>query len=258
MMKKVAFLGSVALLALAGLSPAHAQFRAALDESRAAVDEGARSQQAVEALDDQAAELLGDYRAALKQRDILRRYNATRAKQVQDQAAQIAGLEQDVANVADLQRAVLPLLETMVDDLAKFVAADLPFLTSERNDRIERLRRVMADSTQTPASRYGLIIEAYQIESEYGRTIETYTGSIDNGGQELQVDFLKIGRLALIYKNSDNSIMRIYNKTTGQFEDLDRKYLPDVVRGIRIANKQLPPDLLTIPVGAPETVEAAR
>ena len=60
MMRKVAFLGSAALMTLAIVSPASAQFRAALDESRASVDEGARSQQRVEELDDQAAELLGD------------------------------------------------------------------------------------------------------------------------------------------------------------------------------------------------------
>ncbi|MEM9233010.1 MAG: DUF3450 domain-containing protein [Pseudomonadota bacterium] len=251
MMRKVAFLGSAALMTLAVVSPASAQFRAALDESRAAVDEGAASQQRIEDLDDQAAELLGDFRAAQKQRDLLQRFNASRAREVENQLLEIQGLEQDVENIQGLQRATLPLLEEMVDTLVAFVEADMPFLEEERQDRINRLRAVMADSTQTAASRYNLIMEAYQIENEYGRTLDSYEGVVDNNGEDLKVQYLRIGRLALIYKTDDNSILRIYNRDTGAFEDLDRRFLDDVVRGIRIANEQLPPDLFVIPVSAP-------
>lgn len=262
MMKKVAFLGSAALIALVGIAPASAQFRAALNESKAAVEEGARSQQRVEELDDQAAELLGEYRANLKQRDVLRRFNASRAREVENQLATIRGLEQDVENIQDLQRAVLPLLETMLADLEAFVAADIPFYEEERNARIARLRSVMTDSTQTPASRYSLILEAYQIENEYGRTFDSYEGevttTIDGNEETLIVDFLRIGRLALIYKTEDDSLLRIYNRDTGTFEDLDKKYLAEVRRGIRMANEQTPPDLLNIPVSAPEDLRVAQ
>jgi len=163
MMRKLAFLGSAALMTLAMTSPAFAQFRAALDESRAAVDEGAASQQRVEELDDQAAELLGDFRAAQKQRDLLRRFNASRQREVENQLLEIQGLQQDVENIEGLQRATQPLLDDMMEDLAAFVEADMPFLEEERAARIARLRNVMADSTQTAASRYNLIMEAFQI-----------------------------------------------------------------------------------------------
>ncbi|WOI53620.1 DUF3450 domain-containing protein [Parvularcula sp. LCG005] len=257
MMKKFALVGSAALMALA-VTPASAQFKAALNESTAAVEEGARSQQRINELDDQASELLGDYRAALKQRDVLRRFNASRAREVENQLAQIRGLEEDVENIEGLQRAVLPLLEEMLGQLEAFVAADIPFLSQERNDRIARLQEVMTDSTQTAASRYNLIMEAYQIENEYGRTMDSYKGVVDNDGQELTVEFLRIGRLALIYKSADDSILRIYNKDTGQFENLDKSFMQEVRRGIRMANEQTPPDLLQIPVRAPEVTAAAQ
>lgn len=253
MMRKVAFLGSAALMTLAMTSPASAQFRAALQESQAAVDEGARSQQRIEELDDQAAELLGDFRAAQKQRDLLRRFNASRAREVENQLLEIQGLQQDVENIQGLQRATLPLLEDMLDDLAKFVDADMPFLQEERQQRIDRLRSVMADPTQTAASRYNLIMEAYKIENEYGRTLDSYEGVVDNDGEELKVEYLRIGRLALIYKTADDSILRIYNRETRSFDDLNRSFLDDVVTGIRIAKEQLPPDLMVVPVSKPET-----
>lgn len=250
-MRKLAFLGSAALMTLAMTSPASAQFRAALDESRAAVDEGAASQQRVEELDDQAAELLGDFRAAQKQRDLLRRFNASRRREVENQLLEIQGLQQDVENIEGLQRATQPLLDDMMEDLAAFVEADMPFLEEERAARIARLRNVMADSTQTAASRYNLIMEAFQIENEYGRTLDSYEGVVDNNGEELKVEYLRIGRLALIYKTADDSVLRIYDRSVGDFVDLDRGFLDDVVTGMRIAKEQLPPDLMIIPVSAP-------
>ncbi|MEM6649392.1 MAG: DUF3450 domain-containing protein [Pseudomonadota bacterium] len=258
MMKKIAFMGSVALLALGGMSPAQAQFSAAINESQAAANEGKRSQQRIDNLDDAVGELLGEYSANLRQRDVSLRYNAGRAREIENQLVQIEQLQQDVENIEGLQRAILPLLEEMLGRLEQFIAADTPFLLKERNDRLTRLRSVMSDSTQTPASRYGLIMEAYQIENEYGRTIESYSDVVDNGGEDIVVDFLRIGRLALIYKNSDDTILRIYNPEAGQFEDLDMKYLSEVRRGIRMANEQVPPDLLQIPVRAPQTAGQAQ
>ncbi|MBB4659216.1 DUF3450 domain-containing protein [Parvularcula dongshanensis] len=249
-MKKV-LLGSAALLAL-GVAPASAQFRAALQEADATVREGAASQQRVEELDDQASELLNEYRANLKQLDLLRRFNTTRQREVENQLSDIEGLQQDVDNVQGLQRAITPLMDEMLAQLEAVVQADIPFLAEERQNRLERLRSVMADSTQTPASRYRLLIEAFQIENEYGRTIEAYNGTVDNEGEELAVEFLRVGRLALIYKNANDSILRIYNSESGQFEDLDMGFLDDVRQALRVAKEQAPPNLLTIPVQAPE------
>ena len=144
-----------------------------------------------------------------------------------------------------------PLLDDMMEDLAAFVEADMPFLEEERAARIARLRNVMADSTQTAASRYNLIMEAFQIENEYGRTLDSYEGVVDNNGEELKVEYLRIGRLALIYKTADDSVLRIYDRSVGDFVDLDRGFLDDVVTGMRIAKEQLPPDLMIIPVSAP-------
>jgi hypothetical protein len=246
----------MALSAGLGIAPAAAQFRAALQEAQATVDEGARSQQRVEELDEEAAGALQDFRANQKQLDLLRRFNATRQQEIQNQLADIRGLEQDVENVQGLQRAVTPLMEEMLQQLEAVVAADIPFLAEERSQRLARLRAVMADSTQTPASRYRLIIEAFQIENEYGRTMQAYNGTVDNGGEELSVEFLRIGRLALVYKNADDTILRIWNSETGAFEDLERGFLDDIRLGLRMAKEQTPPGLLTIPTRAPVDASA--
>jgi len=258
MHKKFALLGSAIVVAWSASVPATAQFREALDVSRQTARDGARSQQTVERLDQQATELLTEYRANVKQLDLLTRFNDSQRAEVENQLSQIAGLEQDIANVEGLEQAVVPLIGDMLAQLKTIVAADIPFLLEERQARLDRLDNIMADATQTAASRFRLIIEAYQIENEYGRTIQAYDNVVTNGGEELTVEFLRIGRIALIYKSADDSILRIFNSETGNFEDLDKSFLDDVRLALRMAKEQTPPGLLQIPVGAPKAPISAQ
>ena len=257
MMKKVALLGSVALMAL-GATPASAQFKAALNTAEQTVADGAKSQQRVEDLDDQASALLGEYRAKVKELELLQRYNVSRERQVQNQLDDIAGYRQDLENVEGVKRAVTPLMEEMIVQLERVIEADTPFLMGDRTARLNRLKAVMEDSSQNEASRYGLILEAFQIELDYGRSLGVYSDTVDVDGEELAVDFLRIGRLALIYKTPDDAILRIYNTSTGQFEDLDKSFLAEVRRTMRIADGKAAPDLLTIPVTAPVDMTAGQ
>ncbi|MEM7739871.1 MAG: DUF3450 domain-containing protein [Pseudomonadota bacterium] len=257
MHKKLALLGSAIVVAWSASIPATAQFRQALDISRQTARDGAASQQRVEALDQQATELLNEYRANVKQLDLLTRFNESQRLEIENQLTQIQGLERDIANVEGLAQAVIPLIEDMLAQLKTIVAADIPFLPAERQNRLARLDQVMSDPTQTPASRFRLIVEAYQIENEYGRSIEAYEGTVIEDGAELTVEFLRLGRLALIYKSADDSLLRIYDRETGGFIDLDKgRYLAGVRTGLRMAKEQTPPGLLEIPVTAPVVASA--
>ncbi len=256
MHKKLALLGSAIVVAWSASIPATAQFRQALDISRQTARDGAASQQRVEALDQQATELLNEYRANVKQLDLLTRFNESQRLEIENQLVQIEGLERDIANVEGLAQAVTPLIGDMLVQLEVIVNADIPFLPAERANRLERLKGVMSDSSQTPASRFRLIVEAYQIENEYGRSIEAYEGTVMEDGTELTVEFLRLGRLALIYKSADDSLLRIYDRTSGGFVDLDRSYLSGVRTGLRMAKEQTPPGLLEIPVTAPVVASA--
>ncbi|MEM0929853.1 MAG: DUF3450 domain-containing protein [Pseudomonadota bacterium] len=257
MHKKLALLGSAIVVAWSASIPATAQFRQALDISRQTARDGAASQQRVENLDQQATELLNEYRANVKQLDLLTRFNESQRLEIENQLIQIQGLERDIANVDGLQQAVVPLIGDMLAQLKLIVNADIPFLPAERQARLARLDQIMQDPTQTAASRFRLIVEAYQIENEYGRSIEAYEGTVMEDGAELTVEFLRLGRLALIYKSADDSLLRIYDAETRGYVDLDKgRYLAGVRTGLRMAKEQTPPGLLEIPVTAPITIAA--
>jgi len=91
-------------------------------------------------------------------------------------------------------------------------------------------------------------MEAYQVEMDYGRTLEAYPGLHTIDGQERNVDFLRIGRTALIYQTRDAGMQGIWNKQTRQWEPLSSDYRTQITKGLRMAKKQMAPDLLMLPV----------
>lgn len=248
-MKRVSLLGSAAAVLVAMSAPVAAQqFTNALQESEATARENRASQQRIDQLDEQTARLLNDYRANLKQLEAARRYNASLERQIEGQQRDMATLREDIENVSGLQRAMQPLMEDMLEALEQFIEADIPFDIADRMNRVSNLRRLMASSEASAAQRYRLIVEAYQIENEFGRTLGAYQGAIDIDGQALSGDFLRIGRLSLMFKTPDDSVLKIYDTTQRGWVNLDRSALPALRVGLRMAREQTAPDLLPVPV----------
>jgi len=226
----------------------------ALDASRQAAEGTRQSQERIDEIDSRIQELLGDYRANLKQLEQLNRYNQSQQRQVDAQRDEIESLTEDINNIASLQRAVQPLMEDMLGALERVVEADLPFLVDERRARVARLKTIMDDPGRSPAQRYRLIIEAYQIETEYGRTIEAYRSNVEADGRLYEdVDILRIGRLVLVFRTDDDAVLKRFDLDTRSWVDLDKSFLQDVKTAMRIAREQIPPDLIHIPVTAPVT-----
>jgi len=244
-------------LAIGFSTPTYAQaVEPALEASRQAAQGTRESQQDIDEIDSRIQELLGSYRANLRQLEQLNRYNASQQRQAEAQRNEIESLTEDINNIASLQRAVQPLMQDMVESLDRVVQADIPFLVDERQSRVQRLTRLMEDPSSSPAQRYRLLIEAYQIESEYGRTIEAYRSDVETADRVYEdVDVLRIGRLVLIFKTDDDEVLKRYNNESGTWVDLDKSMLPDVKTAMRVAREQIPPELLFIPVTAPETAD---
>jgi len=223
-----------------------------MQEGEARADAGATAQQQINSVADQTEKIINDYRTVTKVVDGLRVYNALLQTQLDNQEAEMQALNDSIANVALIERQIVPLMIRMVDALDEFVQLDTPFLQKERAERIERLREVMERSDVSAAEKFRIVIEGYQIENDYGRTIEAYKGSTDINGNELEVDFLRIGRVALLYQTVGGAHTGVWDATQGQFIELPpAPYQKQVLDGLKIARKQVAPDLLVVPVSAP-------
>lgn len=210
-----------------------------------------QSQARVDALSEETRKLLADYKTVLKEIEGLQVYNRQLEKQVANQQAEMGDLSGAIDKVTVIERQITPLMLRMIDGLEQFVALDLPFLRKERNDRIERLREMMERADVAASEKFSQILRAYQIENEYGRTMEAYTDQIQVDGTDRVVDVLKVGRIALVYQTSDGEETGSWDPSKNSWVVLDDEFTTPVRNGIRMARKQLSVDLLTLPIAAP-------
>lgn len=225
-----------------------------LKVSASKTDAARRSQARVDRLADETRNLLDDYKTVTKQIDGLRVYNARLQRQIDNQLRRIAEIDNAIDQVTVIQRQMTPLVIRMIDGLEQFVAMDVPFNLDERRARIEFLRTNVDRSDLTVAEKFRQVLEAYNIELQYGRGFETYHDTIDTGTGPRDVDFLRIGRLALVYQTTDGSEAGVWNNQSRSWQPLPTgDYAAAIRQGVRIAKKQATIELLNMPIAAPET-----
>ncbi|MEM9880415.1 MAG: DUF3450 domain-containing protein [Pseudomonadota bacterium] len=244
-----------ALLSLIGLS-GHAQsVDSVLDVEKQAADEGRRSQARIDRIQDQTQNLLSDYQTVSQSVDDLRIFNAQLQAQINGQVKRIADLEQSIDDIATIRRQVTPEMVEMVNRLEEFVKADIPFKRDVRLKRVDALKGYLEDASITEAERFRQILATYAQEVDYGRSVETYSGTVIHNGEEREgIEFLRLGRVGLFYKaqGANTSTLGMYDKTTGQFISLSQDYLLPITKGIAFADKTANGELLMLPVPAPE------
>ncbi len=221
-------------------------------EGEKRADAGAAEQQRVEQIADQTNDLLNQYNTITKVVDGLMTYNSLLQRQVDNQETEKVALTESIGNVALIERQIIPMMTRMLDSLEQFIELDTPFLLTERRDRLERLRGMMERSDVSSAEKFRRVIEAYQIENDYGRTIEAYKGTVPINGNQQEVDFLRIGRVSLAYQSVGGSHTGAWDDAARDWVELDAsEFKNQVSDGLRVARKQVAPDLLVIPVAAP-------
>jgi len=222
-----------------------------LAQQAAADRDAAAAQQEVDRLHDEAADMAEKYRQALTDAESLAKYNEHLAVQVKSQSDEVASIRAQLADVETTDREVQPLMQRMVETLKQFVALDVPFLLEERNQRVATLEQMMTRADVTISEKYRRILEAYQIEMEYGRTLEAWEGKLGEGDAERTVEFVRVGRIALMYQTLDGRETGYWD-VAGKTWMVDDGYRQQVAEALRVAKKRGAPDLLKVPVPAPK------
>lgn len=207
-----------------------------------------KSQQKINQISDQIQSKLQQFKAINKEVDGLNIYNQQMQTQLDNQAKEIAQLGESMEQVSIIERQVSPLMARMISTLESFVALDIPFLPEERNTRLADLKSMLERADIAVSEKFRRVLEAYQVEVEYGRTIEAYTGLIEVEGSQRDVDFLRIGRVSFVYQTRDGKHLGVWDQKSNAWQTLPAEYRSDVNKGLRIARKQLAPDLIIVPV----------
>ncbi|MDE0153504.1 MAG: DUF3450 domain-containing protein [Gammaproteobacteria bacterium] len=211
----------------------------------------ASAQEKIDQLDEAAQDAYADYRAKLIELESLRTYTRQLQALLDKQQALLDNLDAQIQKTGSMDRELIPLMERMYDALGTLIEQDMPFLATEREDRRERLRGILDNPELSLATKYRSLYEAYQIELDYGRTLETYSDTLEVDGKSLMVTILRVGRVALYAMSADRNIIYEWNNESREWQPTDG-LRHGIEKAVRMAKKQVAPDLLVLSVPAPE------
>ena len=198
--------------------------------------------------------LADQYRGINKEIEGLKVYNRLMTAQTDGQKATLDDIALSMDQVEVVNRQIFPLMTRMIDGLEQSIALDIPFLMEERKGRIDNLKEIMERSDVSVAEKFRKVMEAYQIEMDYGSSSEQYTQSLDIGGVVRDYNMLRIGRIGLYFQSDDGHITGHFNQETRQFGELDGSYRNEIRKGLRMARQLIAPELLLLPIPAAKPV----
>ncbi|NOX27795.1 MAG: DUF3450 domain-containing protein [Gammaproteobacteria bacterium] len=216
---------------------------------------GVSAQATINKLADETQNIVSKYKTELKVLEGLKLYNRLQQKQVDNQNHYLNDLSESIGKIAVIERQIVPLMVSMIDSLDQFIGLDVPFLVEERNDRIVNLRDTLERPDVSVAEKFRKVLEAYEIEIEYGRTIEANNGKLTIGDNVREVQYLRVGRISYLYQTADGEETGVWNVDSKSWEIVSPKlYKREVAKGLRLARKEAAPDLIIIPVSVTQEI----
>ena len=205
-------------------------------------------QNKIDDLDIESKKIYFEYKDTLNEYKSLKNYDDQLAKIISAQIQEIESIKNQLDSLDNINIDILPLLKRMVDSLSKFISIDIPFLENERIARINELDSLIVRSDITTAEKFRKIFEAYQIEANFGKTIEVYQGFqlIDNS--EKAVDFFRLGRLGLYYRTPNGKDTGYWDANAKRWMNKGSSLDAEIKAAIDIGNRQAPPNFISLPV----------
>lgn len=204
------------------------------------------SQKKVDKLALETQRMLEEYQRIVRNTEYQDAYNAQLQQLKANQEVELASLREQLNDINVTQMRILPLILSMADALEKFVILDLPFQQEQRISAIVQLKQNLQSPSLSVPDKYRMVLEAFQLESDYGRTLAAYRDNLTLDGETRSVDFLRVGRVALYYQSLDGGQSGYWDGAAWQ--PLPQEMNGNIKQAMRVANNQLAPQLLNLPM----------
>lgn len=167
---------------------------------------------------------------------------------VQSQEQEVNSLNNQIDTIKATRQGIVPLMYQMIDGLSLLVSEDAPIKREQREERVAKLEQMMTRADVSDAEKYRRILEAYQIELDYGTKLGLYQGQIEVDGESLETDILYLGRLSLVARSLNGTKFWTWSKADKQWVSVDSSMKSELDKAFSIAAKQTAPSLITLPV----------
>jgi hypothetical protein len=209
------------------------------------------SQEKIDELSRETQGLLAEYRKLQDGTDYQSDYAQELEELERAQQLQIQDLQAQIAQARITRQRIVPLMRSMADALEKFVVLDLPFRHRDRIGAVLHLKQRLNQTELSVPAKFRLLLEAYQLEQDYGGNIEAWRGPLQYQGEELSVQYLRLGRAALYFQSLDRETSGYWNTADAAWITLDAQYNRNLTQALRVAENLSAPQLLQLPLLAP-------
>ncbi|MBT7950508.1 MAG: DUF3450 domain-containing protein [Gammaproteobacteria bacterium] len=241
------------LLGMSPVSMSADKVDAVVDAGVARADENKSSQKRVDGIASSTEKVVSKYKRELKVIDGLKVYNELFRAQIGAQEARKDKLRNAIAENAVVERQIFPLMLSMVEALEQFIELDIPFHIEERRERVANLKKIIGDAEVIGAEKLRKVYEAYQIETDFGSNLDSYREVVTIDGKQQEVAILRFGRVSLVYQSGDGKHNAVWDNEARNWVSLDAtEYRNYIKKGLKIASKQIAPELFILPVSAAE------
>ncbi|WP_165872736.1 DUF3450 domain-containing protein [Celerinatantimonas diazotrophica] len=199
-------------------------------------------------LDKKTREALNHYQQNQRQADLIEAYNRQLQKMIDSQEQEKQRIHSQLGSLNETEQSALPMLVSMYQQLATFVSHDQPFLKQERQQRLARLKKIIDRADVSLAEKYRQVLDAYQVEIAYAKSIGSYQGELKQGNKTIEVNFFRLGRTALYYQTLNGDKGALWQPASQQWQPLNESQNKQLSIAIAMANKQHIPQLLKLPM----------
>lgn len=250
--KPIAALVTGALAMLVSGAVSAQSLQRVVDAEQRRIQQAQASQERIDTTVQKTRNVTEQFKAVNKEIDGLVVYNTLLQRQITNQETELTELRNSIDQVQVIERQILPLLGRMIEGLEQFVNLDVPFLLAERRSKVAELQALMERSDVTAAEKFRKVMERWEIENDFGRSIENYTATLEINGTDREVDFLRVGRVALLYQTPDGELNGAWDQRARAWVALGSEHRNKIRQGLRMAQKQVAPNILLLPIAAPE------
>jgi hypothetical protein len=202
------------------------------------------SQKRVDALADKIEKLVFQYQTEKKVVESLKAYNDRLNRTVEAQRQAMENLNLSLGQLREIERQITPLMIRMNDAMDEFIQLDIPFQIEERLARQARIKGYMDNIKISVAERFRLVLEAYNQENRFGKTISHYFDKVSFNGKDLEVDVLRVGRVGLYFQTQDQQISGIWDNESRTWKELPASSNAQLRYAIEVAQQKVSVDLL--------------
>ncbi len=160
--------------------------------------------------------------------------------------ADLSGRVLEIQRIADQ---LLPFLNKVDQRLNEMLDNDLPFLKTERQNRLKTLHKILADPRISQSEKFRKTMETLFIEAEYGNSVEVYQDKIMIKNKEIIANIFRLGRISIFFQSPDKKQTGYYDSAENSWMILPKQQNRSINTAIEIAEKRQSAKIISLPLG---------